>query len=316
MRERGGARVIAKWKRRRIDIKKAAVLAVVTNALQIIAVLALAVLVLTSHERDLSLEAERWLVLAGALVVTFGAVADIGSAMMNLRFKAQQDALEETYYQLEDLNRTMRAQRHDFMNHLQVVYSLIEMGEPKEATVYIDRVYGDMQRVSRVLRTDSAAVNALLQAKLADCEKRGIALTLGITSRYRDLKLPAWEMCRVLGNLIDNAMDAVAGEREKKITVELFEDLRNYGFRVSNNGPEIPPQQRASIFTPGFTTKRTGQGMGLYIVSSLLESCGGSIEVSSADGVTTFSGRVPRDAAQELPVAASGVQEEPKGKKT
>ena len=154
--------MISKIKQRRIDVKKVAWLSVVMNGLQIAAVTALVVMVFLSQKRDISPDAEQWIVLAGALLVIFGAITDIGAAMTNLRFKAQQEALEETYYQLEALNRTMRAQRHDFMNHLQVVYSLIEMQEPQEATAYIDRVYGDMQRVSRVLRTDSAAVNALL----------------------------------------------------------------------------------------------------------------------------------------------------------
>ena len=163
-------------KRHNVDIKKAAVLSIVLNVLQIAAVLGLVVMVFTSRRRDISPEAEQWVVLMGAVLVVFGALTDIGAALTNMRFKAQQEALEETYYQLEDLNRTLRAQRHDFMNHLQVVYSLIEMQEPQEATAYIDRVYGDMQRVSRVLRTDSAAINALLQAKAADCEKRGICL--------------------------------------------------------------------------------------------------------------------------------------------
>lgn len=285
--------------RRNIDVRKVAWLAIVINLLQIVAIVGLVVMVFLSQKRDISAEAEQWVVLAGALLVILGAMTDIGSARLNLRFTAQQEAFEETYYQLEDLNRTMRAQRHDFMNHLQVVYSLIEMQEPQEATAYIDRVYGDMQRVSRVLRTDSPAINALLQAKAADCEKRGIALTLDITSRYTDLKMPAWEMCRVLGNLIDNAMDAVAEEENKRITVALFEDLKNYGFKVINGGAEIPQAQRGTIFLPGFTTKSTGQGMGLYIVASLLHEYGGDIRLKCEEGLTIFHGRVPKTLAIE-----------------
>ena len=300
--------MLTKIRQRRVDVKKAAWLSVVMNLMQIAAVAALVVMVFLSNSRDISADAEKWIVLAGALLVSLGAMTDIGSAFTNMRVKAQQDALEETYYQLEDLNRTMRAQRHDFMNHLQVVYSLIEMQEPQEATAYIDRVYGDMQRVSRVLRTDSAAINALLQAKMADCEKRGIALTLEVTSRYSDLKMPAWEMCRVLGNLIDNAMDAVAEDTEKRMTVSLFEDVKHYGFRVENNGPEIPPAQRATIFTPGFTTKRTGQGMGLFIVSSLMHEYGGEIGVQSENGVTAFTGLLPKEMPLETALPAGKVK--------
>lgn len=286
--------------KRKLDVKKLTVLSVVGNAAQIIAVLALVCAVFMSASRDMSPDAEKFVVLVGAVIVGFGAITDIRAAFLNMSYAGQREALEETYYQLEDLNRTMRAQRHDFMNHLQVVYSLIEMEEPKEACDYMDRVYGDMQRVNRVLRTDNAAINALLQAKLTDCEKRGIKLTLNITSRYQSLAIPSWEMCRVLGNLIDNAMEAVAGQYEKEITVELFEDLKTHRFLVQNNGPDIDSAQIERIFTPGVTTKRTGQGMGLYIVAGIAERYGGEIGVESSGGKTSFFGYVAKKATPEI----------------
>lgn len=102
----------------------------------------------------------------------------------------------------------MRAQRHDFMNHIQVVYSLIEMNEPGEAMAYMDKIYGDMQRVSRMMRTACPAVNALIQAKVVEASQRGAELKLSIAAKWDDPLMPAWEICRVLANLIDNALDA------------------------------------------------------------------------------------------------------------
>ena len=63
---------------------------------------------------------------------------------------------------------------------------------------------------------------------------------------------------------------------------------------MRNNGPAIPEKQRARIFEPGFTTKRTGQGMGLFIVNQTVTELGGRITVDSRDGDTVFSGFVPR----------------------
>ena len=103
-----------------------------------------------------------------------------------------------------------------------------------------------------------------------------------------------WEFCRVLGNLLDNAMDALEGCESPKIKVELYEDIRTYGFCVSNNGPKIPPQICVRIFNTGFTTKAAGHGLGLSIVRELMEGCGGSIEVSSDDEQTAFTGSMPR----------------------
>jgi sensor histidine kinase regulating citrate/malate metabolism len=231
--------------------------------------------------------------------VGWGAVSDISAALTSLNLVQKTKELEEAYGQLEDLNREMRAQRHDFMNHLQVVYSLIEMNEPGEAIDYMDRIYGDMQRVSRMLRTACPAVNALIQAKVVEASERGAELKLSIAAKWDDELMPAWEICRVLANLIDNALDAACSAEHpegEKPTVELVlgEDLRSWFFSVRNNGPAISEKARARIFEPGFTTKATGQGMGLYIVSQTVTEMGGQITVESRDGDTVFSGFVPR----------------------
>ena len=165
---------------------------------------------LFGREFDLSGMAERLLICAVAFVVVWGALLDIRDARNARKIASQSEMLEDAYTQLEDLNGTLRAQRHDFKNHLQVVFGLIEMGEYKEAQDYIERVYGDVQLVSRALKTASPAVNALLAAKAADCEERGIRMEVRIRSAWQGLALPGWEMCRVLGNLIDNAIDAMA----------------------------------------------------------------------------------------------------------
>ena len=191
------------------------------------------------------------------------------------------------------------------MNHLQVVYSLIELNEPGEAMEYMDKIYGDMQRVSRMLRTACPAVNALIQAKVVEAERRGAELKLSIAAKWDDERMPAWEMCRVLANLIDNALDAACSAEHPqgvKPTVELVlgEDLRSWFFSVRNNGPEIPAHLRAKIFEPGFTTKATGQGMGMFIVSDTIVKLGGKLTLDSRDGDTVFSGFVPRKRL-ELP---------------
>ena len=133
---------------------------------------------------------------------------------LSTEYSMQGEILE----QIKDLNNTLRAQRHDFLNHLQVVYSLIEMNEYTEASNYIEMVYGDIKRVNRVLKTSDAAINALLQAKELDCEDRGISVHMKISTRLDKLKVPSWEMCRVLGNLIDNAIDATK-EKDRKSVV-------------------------------------------------------------------------------------------------
>ncbi len=282
-----------------VKVKKAAMISIAINVLEIIAGVVMMMLVRKMLLGGVEESIVRMVSLLCFTIVGWGALTDIGASLTSLRMVRRTQELEDAYAQLEDLNREMRAQRHDFMNHIQVVYSLIEMNEPGEAMAYMDKIYGDMQRVSRMMRTACPAVNALIQAKVVEASQRGAELKLSIAAKWDDPLVPAWEICRVLANLIDNALDAAtsaelpAGE---KPTVELVlgEDLRSWFFSVRNNGPAIPEKQRAKIFEPGFTTKKTGQGMGLFIVSQTVTEMGGRITVESHDGDTVFSGFVPR----------------------
>jgi two-component system sensor histidine kinase AgrC len=204
--------------------------------------------------------------------------------------------LEDTLARLEKLNATLRAQRHDFMNHLQVVHSLIEMDEYKAAAEYIEKVYDDIKRVSRIMKTSVAAVNALLQAKLMACEKQGITMELDVRTQLKDLAISSWEFCRVLGNLIDNAIYAVLeSDSEKFIRIELYEDLWHHYFRVMNSGCPIPGELAGRIFEAGFTTKGDrGEGMGLAITKRIVEEHGGTIGTAREGDRTVFAGRIPR----------------------
>ncbi len=284
-------------------VKKAAFFSIAVNVLEIIAGLVMVVLVNRMLTAGVEEAIARMTMLLCVTIVGWGAITDIGASLTSLRMVQKTQELEEAYGQLESLNREMRAQRHDFMNHIQVVYSLIEMNEPGEAMAYMDKIYGDMQRVSRMLRTACPAVNALIQAKVVEAEQRGAELKLSIAAKWDDELMPAWEICRVLANLIDNALDAALSSEHPegvKPTVELVlgEDLRSWFFSVRNNGERIDEKTRARIFDPGFTTKATGQGMGLYIVSQAIAQLGGKITLESTDVDTVFSGFVPRKRLQ------------------
>ena len=294
-----------------VKMRKAALLSIAVNVLEIAAGIAMVVLVNQLLSTGVEETIARMTSVLCLTVVGWGAVTDIGASLTSLRMVQKTRELEEAYGQLESLNREMRAQRHDFMNHIQVVYSLIEMDEPGEAVAYMDKIYGDMQRVSKMLRTDCPAVNALIQAKVVEAQQRGAELKLSIAAKWDDPMMPSWEICRVLANLIDNALDATCVAKHPegvRPTVELVlgEDLRSWFFSVRNNGPEIPKKTREHIFEPGFTTKATGQGMGLFIVSQTIMGLGGRITLESHEGDTVFSGFVPRRRLQLAENSADG----------
>ena len=278
-----------------LNVKKAARFAVVINAMQIATMIAVLLYVIFNDRAVDRIEVS--VLCVALLIVGWGAVLDIREALNAQRIADQARMLEEAYGQLEDLNGTLRKQRHDFMNHLQVVFSLMELGEPQEAMQYVESVYSDIRKTGSVLKTAIPAVNALIAAKRQDCAERGIALDVEIGSGWREMPVPGWEMCRVLGNLIDNARDALCedtSEIHRRIGLKIDETPGAFTFCVSNNGPMIPPNVRKDIFQMGFTTKSEGHGSGLAIVREILESYGGGIEVESAPERTAFSGHIPK----------------------
>ena len=281
-----------------VSVRKATNNAIVINSLQIALILVMLFAIIIVPEIETSYRLLLTLTLIASLVIIWGAVVDIREALNIRKLLAQLDDMDDTIDAMEQFNNTLRAQRHDFLNHLQVVYSLIEMEEYGEANDYIEQVYGRITSISRVMKTAIPAVNALLQLKVAACEKTGAKVEVSIASKWETLEntMPDWEMCKVLSNLIDNAIDAMETmpPASRWLSISLGENVKQYTFRVVNTGEKIPESIRDSIFIPGFTTKGDGHGMGLHIVRRTLHERGGDIAVTSDEKKTVFSGYVPK----------------------
>jgi len=245
-------------------------------------------------------ERASFIILSVVMLVTLAGCFILGRVLTRL-IQAREEAedLRETLESAEAINRDLRAQRHDVINHLQVVYSLLQLGDQAEALDYMEKLNQDFVSSRAVLRTDDAAVNALLQAKMIQGRRRGLRMEMEIRTGLEGLPMESWEFCRVLGNLLDNAMDAAdeAEEGTGFVRLRLWTDPDAFSFSVSNNGAGILPEHRERVFQPGFTTKGdNGTGMGLYIVRSLVEEAGGRILLESGKGETVFVGSIPAAA--------------------
>lgn len=284
--------------KKRLEHGKAVITIILLNLIEV-AVIAAVLFYLYDIGRITSLISNQWilglfLLLLGTVVLN--SMAALKNRASLLRTSYQFQLLQDSLSRLETLNNTLRAQRHDFMNHLQVVYSLVEMDEFKPAAEYIEKVYNDIQKVSKILKTSNPAVNALLQAKLIKCEKAGITVELSVTTQLKDLKIPSWEYCRVLGNLFDNAIYSLEEKKhDMNLKVILAEDLKSYFFKITDNASPIPGDLLEEIFKPGFTTKgNRGEGMGLAITREIMDNYGGTLQVKSDPEATTFEACVPR----------------------
>lgn len=279
---------------RHIDISKASLYAIIVNVSEITVLMGFVIYTMVIGVTPQNRNFIQWMAIIGGLMASWGAFLDIREALMARKRQLQILDLEQSNTQMDDLNHTLRAQRHDFLNHLQVVYSLMEMKEYAEATGYLETVYGEIRSVSTFLSTRSTAVNALLKIKAGACVQEKIELQLDIKSPLDALTMPAWELCRVLGNLIDNAMDAAKQADKPQITLTIHEDIRAYLFTIENNGATIPEAMRDSIFEAGVSTKGENRGMGLSIVKSTLEPYGGEVNCECTAAGTRFTVTLPK----------------------
>lgn len=189
----------------------------------------------------------------------------------------------------------LRAYTHEFMNKLHVILGLIHLDQVEKAEAYIMDVTSIQRKaVGAIINSvEDASVAALLVGKTSHCAEMGIRLTLGAGSSLKpDEKILPTDACvTILGNLIDNSIDAlnqcVPGLKE--IIVSLQEDEDNLLICVEDTGPGMEPEIVENIFKKGFSTKSGDRGTGLSLVQAVVTAYQGEIRVESELSVgTTF----------------------------
>ena len=218
-----------------------------------------------------------------AILVVILAICIVILARNYVQLLKRDDALRESIDNLSKLNDKLRMDRHDYLNQLE---------EYDEMNAYLRKVYKELMKTGKAVKTSKPAVNALLAAKSAEAEAKEIEFLIEVKSDLKNLNIEDWELCKVLSNLTDNAIKALEDSdvQEKKIRINITETQQQYIFSVENNGPKIPEEIRDSIFKKGFTTKKEeGHGMGLAIVSEIVNKAKGKIELKSDEEETVFT---------------------------
>ncbi|HHW44872.1 MAG TPA: GHKL domain-containing protein [Desulfotomaculum sp.] len=232
-----------------------------------------------------------WMVIVDIVIIGNTALSLI--LMRKLMVLEEQKALvqQQTRHigDLEEMIRNIRAQRHDFISHLQTVYGLLQLGKFEIAQEYIAEVAGDLRISAQTMRLKQPEVSALIQQKAAKSANQNISFGLVIETTLDRLNMRPYNLNRILGNLLDNAMDAVifVEPKDRYIRLEIKEDEKNYIIKVANSGPAIPEYLREKIFEPGFSTKGENRGLGLAIVKEIVIQHGGQVQVSSPPTVFT-----------------------------
>lgn len=183
---------------------------------------------------------------------------------------------------LQEMMKVIKAQRHDFVNHLQVIYGMVALGQVDQVKNYINTLYKDIQVTNNLLRMAYPELSALLIVKSGVATARNISLEIKQNSDLSYLKVPPMELVTVVGNLLNNALEAVEDCEPFRRTVKIkfFEKSGLYVIQTQNPG-YIPPDLKNKIFEPGFSTKAGDRGIGLASIKYQVQRRNGMVLVSS-----------------------------------
>ncbi|WP_244961540.1 sensor histidine kinase [Clavibacter zhangzhiyongii] len=253
-----------------------------------------------------------------------GSAARLGT-VTTLRDRTEIQRLSGELATLRTLSDAMRAQTHEFANRLHTIVSLIELERPREALALAAAELETDRRASKGGLAEDAdpVVRALVRGKAAQAAERGVELTVRVAAGTGDPGVPAPELVTIVGNLVDNAVDAAAdpsgatARGDDRGRVELALSRTAAGalvIEVQDDGPGVDPVVRPRVLEYGVTTKAAEdgpRGVGLALVARSAARLGGTVEVGDADarlGGARLRVVLPADTGSPADVGAAGAR--------
>lgn len=197
------------------------------------------------------------------------------------------------------LTEALRSQAHESANRLHTVVSLIELGHADRALAFAtDELAASQVLTDRVVASvQEPALTALLLGKAAQAGERGIDFEVGEGARWPEGVAPARDVVTIVGNLVDNALDAVAtAPGARRVRVDAHVDGGYAVLTVEDTGPGLPPGEVERAFQRGYSTKQAAgegrRGLGLALVAQSVQRLGGELRVEGPPGAR-FVVRIP-----------------------
>ena len=249
----------------------------------------------TDGQDQIVLLGERVLVLNRVPISSRGRA--IGS-VTTLRDRTELVSLQRELDVTRTTTDTLRAQAHEFSNQLHTISGLIELEEYQEVVRHVSRLTRSQARLNGEVtsRIEDPSVAALLIAKASQAAERGVRLRISDGTRLGrvDEQLSA-DLTTVVGNLVDNALDAIGYAPEAWIAVEIVQEHGRVRVVVRDSGPGVAPELAEEVFEHGFTTKAAAngrRGIGLAIIRMVCARRGGLVSVRNDHGAV-FTAELP-----------------------
>ena len=213
--------------------------------------------------------------------------------LIDRRIAAYQRQLIETHYQeVENMYRQMRGWRHDYRNHIQTMKVLASSGDLEGIRSYLDRLDTDLNTVDLAVKTGNAMADAILNSKISLAKSRDIPVQVDAHIPVK-LKMSELDLCCVIGNLFDNAIEASLALPPEERLIRVYMDMKGTQLYLSftNFTAQGKREKRDGRF---LTTKGEGHGFGLVRVDAIVERLEGYLSRNSEDGAFTTEILIPQ----------------------
>ena len=206
--------------------------------------------------------------------------------------KYQRDLIDTHYQEIETMYTKMRGWRHNYRNHIQVMKALAEKGDIEAIKDYLNKLDEDLTTIDMVVKTGNTMADAILNSKISLAKSKGIKVKVDAHIPIK-LKMSELDLCVILGNLFDNAIEANLPLPEDERLIRVYMDMKNTQLYISFNNFTVSRKlaKEANLFK---TTKGDDHGFGLVSIDSIIEKLDGYISRNSEDGAFTTEILIPQ----------------------
>lgn len=238
------------------------------------------------------------ILIYATILVSLLALVSIIRLLIRTREQAARMTQEVYVEEINDMFTSIRGQRHDFLNHVQVIHTMVQMGRTDKLKSYVADLVKETQEVSEIVHHSSPALAAFIQAKITVAIGRGVSFTYELPGNWNadETTIKVIDIIKIMGNLVDNAFDETEtlppDERQTHASIKIKDD-KIIELQVSNRGRMLNAKDRERIFHPGYTTKGEGHsGLGLAIVQERVKHYNGELHLQSDEGTNTTVFRI------------------------
>ena len=204
----------------------------------------------------------------------------------------QQELIETHYREVENMYRQVRGWRHDYRNHIQTMKAYAAAGDWEAIKNYLDLLDTDLNTVDTVIKTGNAMTDAILNSKISLAKSKDIQVSADAHIPVK-LKISEIDLCCILGNLFDNAIDASMKLPPDQRLIRVYMDMKSTQLYISftnfTAGKKL--EKVGGLFR---TTKGEGHGFGLVRIDAIVERLEGYISRNSEDGAFTTEILLPQ----------------------